>query len=122
MMRWLPRTLFGRLVLVLMAGLVLGQAAGLAIYWRDRDEVMQRAFGMRSVQRVADIIRVLDQTSAAERGRIIGILNSPQLRISLDVPPLAARSPAQPEEAAHFASVLRRALGDDREFVVTAVE
>jgi len=118
---WLPRTLFSRLVLVLLAGLVLAQAAGLAIYWRDRDEFMQRAFGMRSVQRLADIIHVLDDTSAEERKRIIGILNSPQLRISADVPPLSSHEGAA-DEALFFSAALRRTLGDDRPMVVRIAE
>lgn len=123
MSRWLPRSLFSRLVLVALTGVVLAQAAGLAIYWRDRDEFMQRAFGMRSVQRVADTIRVLDDMSAADRNRIIGILNSPQLRISFDVPLLATAGEAGgDEQAGRFSSALRRALGDDRPLVVRIVE
>jgi signal transduction histidine kinase len=90
MNRFVPRSLFSRLVLVLLAGVVLAQAAGLAIYWRDRDEFMQRAFGLRSVQRVADVIRVLDDMAPAERQRVVGILNSPQLRITLDMGPIAS--------------------------------
>ena len=120
MRRWLPRSLFSRLVLVLLAGLVLAQAAGLAIYWRDRDEFMHRALGLRSVQRVADIIRVLDEMPAADRGRIVGILNSPQLRISFDVPPLDAQNDTAQSHAdsERFVSALRRTLGAEREFVV----
>jgi signal transduction histidine kinase len=117
MTRWLPKSLFMRLVLVLLAGLLLAQAAGLAIYWRDRDEFMQRAFGMRSVQRIADIIRVLDPMSPAERNQIIGVLNSPQLRISLDVPPLT-REDAYDEPSGLFIAALRRALGEERPLIV----
>ena len=69
MTRWLPRSLFSRMVLILVTGLVLAQAASLAIYWRDRDEFMQRALGMRSVQRIADILRLLDSTAPEERKR-----------------------------------------------------
>lgn len=123
MSRWLPRSLFSRLVLVLLTGLVLAQTAGLAIYWRDRDEFAQRAFGMRSVQRIADVIRLLDDMSAPERNRVIGILNSPQLRISFDVPPLAASdAAANAEHSANFATALRRAIGDDRPLAVSVVE
>ena len=123
MSRWLPQSLFSRLVLVLLAGLVLAQAAGLAIYWRDRDEFMQRAFGMRSVQRIADMIRLLDDMPVAERSRIIGVLNSPQLRISFDVPPLVpAEQPGNQEEAQMFSSALRRSIGDERPLVVSITE
>ena len=116
-MRLAPRSLFMRLVLVLLAGIVLAQAAGLAIYWRDRDAFMQRAFGMRSVQRVADVIRVLDGMAPAERARVIAILNSPQLRITLDMGPLA-HAFQESDEARVFAAGLRRALGEERELTV----
>jgi signal transduction histidine kinase len=117
MKRWLPKSLFMRLVLVLVAGLVLAQAAGLAIYWRDRDEFMQHAFGMRSVQRIADIIRVLDPMSPAERNQIVGVLNSPQLRIALDLPPLTTDDVYE-EPTGLFIAALRRALGEDRPLLV----
>ena len=78
MTRWLPRSLFSRMVLVLLTELVLAQAASLAIYWHDRDEFMQRALGMRSVQRIADILALLDSTAPEERKRVIAVVNSPQ--------------------------------------------
>ena len=119
----LPRSLFSRMVLVLLTGLVLAQAAGLWIYWRDRDEFMQHAFGMRSVQRIADIIRVVDPMPAAERARIVGILNSPQLRIAFDVPQLAQSDPPGPDRQARiFAAALQRTLGDARPFVVKVAQ
>ena len=53
MRRWLPQSLFSRMLLVMVTGLVLAQAASLAIYWRDRDEFMQRSLGMRSIRRLS---------------------------------------------------------------------
>jgi signal transduction histidine kinase len=123
MTRWLPRSLFARMVLILVTGLVLAQAASLAIYWRDRDEFMQRALGMRSVQRVADILRVLDSTAPDERKRILAVVNSPQLRVALDVPPMALDENAESQDQARsFARALQRSLGDERPLSVTVVE
>ena len=51
MSAWLPRSLFSRMVLVLLTGLVLAQGAGLWIYWRDRDEFMQRWIDYRESRR-----------------------------------------------------------------------
>jgi signal transduction histidine kinase len=123
MRRWLPQSLFSRMVLVLLAGLVLAQAASLAIYWRDRDEFMQRALGMRSVQRIADILGVLDSTAPEERKRIVAVVNSPQLRIALDVPPMAVEDNAHSQDQAlSFARALRRSLGDGRPVSVTVAD
>jgi signal transduction histidine kinase len=118
-MRWLPRSLFSRMVLVLLTGLVVAQLASLAVYWQDRGEFMQRAMGMRSVQRVADIIRLLETIAPSERERIISVLSSPPLRISTDVPALAMESdPDKEDQARAFSATLRRALGNDTPLAV----
>jgi signal transduction histidine kinase len=115
MKRWLPRSLFSRMALVLMTGLILAQAASLAIYWRDRDEFMQRALGMRSVQRIADIVRLLDSTAPGERKRVVAVINSPQLRVALDVVPLNPTDFSESEDHARlFSRALGRALGDEQ--------
>jgi signal transduction histidine kinase len=123
MTRWLPRSLFSRMVLILVTGLALAQAASLAIYWRDRDEFMQRALGMRSVQRIADILRVLDSTAPEERKRIIGVVNSPQLRVALDVAPIAPAGLADSQDQADsFTRALRRSLGEERPLSVSVAD
>ena len=53
--RWLPRSLYSRVLLVLLGGLVIAQVASLAVYWQDRGEFMQRAMGMRSVQVLSSV-------------------------------------------------------------------
>lgn len=112
-MRLAPRSLYSRLVLVLLSGLVVAQLASLAVYWQDRGEFMQRALGMRSVQRIADITRLFDGMRMDERERIIAVINSPPLRVALDVPPLPAHT-ANDEAAQHaeaYALALSRQLG-----------
>ena len=123
-MRLLPRSLFARMVLVLLVGLLIAQALSLAIHWRERGEFVQRAMGMRSVQRIADIVKLLDSTVPADRARIVGVLNSPPLRIAVDAPPIAATSADEEkaERAAAFGAALRRLLGDDRALSVQVVD
>ena len=113
-MRLLPRSLFARMVLVLLSGLAVAQLLSFAIHWQERGEFMLRATGMRSVQRIADIVRLLDSIAPAERARIVNVLSSPPLRIALGEPQLApaAGDGAKAEQAAQYAAVLQRALGD----------
>jgi len=120
-MRWLPRSLFSRMVLVLLGGLVVAQLASLAIYWQERGWLMMHTTGMRSAQRIADIVRLLDSIAPAERDRIVGVIDSPPLRISLRQQPLApAKDVAGNEEqAARFSALLRRLLGEERQVVVS---
>jgi signal transduction histidine kinase len=121
MSRWLPRSLYSRLVAVLLGGLVIAQLASLAVYWQDRDEFVQRAMGMRSVQRVVDITRLLDGMTLAERARVIGVINSPALRVSLELPAFA---PAREEDterarmASAYATALTRQLGPQYQVAV----
>ena len=53
-MRFLPRSLFARMVLVLLAGLIVAQLLSFAVHWRERGEYMTRSMGMRSAARIAD--------------------------------------------------------------------
>lgn len=119
-MRWLPRSLFSRMVLILLGGLVMAQLASFAIYWQERGQLMLQTSGMRQAQRIADIVRLLDSLAPRERARIAGVLDAPQMRVSLSQPPLApaAGDPDNSERAARFASVLRRLLRDERSLVV----
>ena len=123
-MRLLPRSLFARMVLILLGGLVAAQLLSFAIHWQERGEFIMRATGMRSAQRIADIVRLLDSIALAERARIVSVLNSPPLRISLDEPPLApvAGDAAKEEQAAQYATVLKRALGENYPLVVTVAD
>lgn len=112
-MRLLPRTLFSRLVVVLLAGLITAQLAGLAFHLHDRGELLSRASGIESARRIADVVRLLDTLGPAERGRFVAVLSSPPLAISLDRPPLP-RTNGETAQAALFGTFLRRFLGDDR--------
>ena len=114
-MRLLPRSLFGRLMLVLASGLIVAQLLSAAINLVERDSAILRVSGMRPAQRIADIVELLDSMNPADRDRIAGILNVPPLAVSLDRPPLAEDAPsAGGSHAAMFSTVLRAALGDDR--------
>jgi len=118
--RLLPRSLFSRLVLVLLGGLLTAQLLSFAVHMHDRGELLAQASGMQSAQRIADIVHLLDSMTPAERGKIIKVLSAPPLAVSLDRGPLA---PADADSesgarAALFASVLRRYLGNDRPVVV----
>jgi signal transduction histidine kinase len=112
--RLLPQSLFGRLVLVLLAGLTLAQLATVYINATERDRLAYRAGGMRLAQRIADIAKLLDSVAPAERRRIVAVFNAPPLAVSLDRPPIAARDAGSETDVrlALFASVLGYALGE----------
>ena len=114
MKRFLPRTLFARMVLVLLGGLIAAQFLSFAVHWRERGEFMMRTAGLHSAERVADIIKLLDATPAAERLRIVGVLNSPPFRIRLGAAEETVESDAElTGEAAQYEALLKEALGGD---------
>lgn len=119
-MKLLPRTLFARITLVLLGGLLVAQLLSFAVHMHDRGELLAQASGMQSAQRIADIVRLLDTLTPAERARIVRVLSAPPLSVSLDRGPLA---PAVADgesggRAVLFASLLRRYVGTERAVTV----
>ena len=123
-MRLLPRSLFSRIVLVLLSGLVIAQLLSLAIHMHERGELLSRASGMQSAQRIADIVKLLDSLNPAERQRIAAILSAPPLVITLGQRALAPQA-EDPERNAHatlFGAMLRRFLGGEWQVEVAVTE
>ncbi|MGB7540882.1 MAG: ATP-binding protein [Burkholderiales bacterium] len=114
-MTLLPRSLFSRLVLVLLAGLVTAQLVSFAIHMHERGELLLEASGMQSAQRIADIVRLLESLGPAERRRIAGILSAPPMTVKLDQGPLmpGAEEGNRTARAVLFGAFLRRSLGDE---------
>jgi len=113
-MRLVPRSLFGRLVLILAGGLAVALLAAAYLNLSERDQLLYRASGMQSAQRIADVSRLLDSVSPADRRRIAAVFDQPPLAISLERPALP---PAPPQadgdlRVSMFTTVLGYALGD----------
>ncbi len=113
-MRLLPQSLFGRLALILLSGLLLAQFLSTLLQFHDSGQRLFQASGMQSAERIAEIVRLLDDEGDAERQRLIAILNVPPLKVSLSTPvwpdqqPVIAESPS-----AEFHDRLQEQLGKD---------
>lgn len=108
-----PRSLFGRLVLVLATGLLVAQGLSAWIHWSERDRMMLRAAGLQPLQRVVETVQLLDTLERPERARIAALLSVPPQLVRLVDAPLAAAG--EDEAGAHqrlFTAMLRQALGD----------
>ena len=123
-MRLLPRSLFGRLVLILLGGLLLTQIATAYINFTERDQLLYRAGGMRLAQQISDIVKLLDSLPAAERRKVVAVFNAPPLTVSLDRPRVATSSGSAQSDFQHsmFSAVLRFALGEDAQVNVVRLE
>jgi signal transduction histidine kinase len=121
-MRWLPSTLFGRLVLVLLGGLLLAQLLGAALLLRDRATSLYEASGLSTAQRIAGIIRVFDTLTPEQRRLMLPAVNTTGLRVSLGESSGTNAAFADSMHASRLRAILRRALGDDRALRVGVLE
>ncbi|HXE49508.1 MAG TPA: ATP-binding protein [Ramlibacter sp.] len=114
--RWLPRSLFGRLMLVLASGLLLAQLLSAAINLAERDRLLLTASGRQQAQRIADVVKLLDASGPAERERIVAVLSVPPLVLSLhDTPKAGSDIDAAGPHVLMFTAFLRDSLGDGRQ-------
>ena len=113
-MRALPGSLFGRLVAVMLAGLLLAQAVTLYINASERDQLLYRSGGMHVAQRIADVANLLDSMAPSERRKVASVFDGPPLAVDLDRPALAPDSTAANDDfqLTMFASMLRYGLGE----------
>ena len=122
-MRLVPRSLFGRLVLVLMGVLVVAQLLSAAINQAERSRLLVQASGMQSAQRIAQAAKLLDSLGPEERRRVVAILDAPPQAVTLEAAPVAAGGIEEGDPyLAIFRAILRRALDDDREVRVSLRE
>lgn len=83
-MRWLPRTLFGRLILLLALGLVTAQLAGTAIHLAERQRSVELTVSHELAQRLAAIHRAIDDQRAADRSPLAARLSTPRLSLTIE--------------------------------------
>lgn len=83
MRRFLPKSLAGQTVLVLLVGLLVSHLLSMAIYNSDRAEVLMVAGDRQMAHHIAEITRLLRETPADWRQRIVHAVDSPTLRVHL---------------------------------------
>lgn len=123
-MNLLPRSLFSRMVLVLLGGLLVAQLLSFAIHMHERGVLIAQASGMQSAQRIADIVKLLEPMTPEERRKIVRVLSAPPLTISLERGPLAAsrEDGGNGARASLFAAMLGQFLADGRPVAVIVTE
>jgi signal transduction histidine kinase len=119
-MRLLPQSLFGRLVLVLLAGLILAQLLSTAISLSERDQALFSYSDQQWAQRDAAAVALMDSVNPEEQQRIASILTTPRLFVSVSARPPAGGD--ADEQAADFQGMLQKLLGPDRQVRVVVVQ
>jgi len=109
--RLLPRSLFGRLVLLMASGLVLAQLIGAAMHLAERQRTIGTTVGHEFAQRVAAIHRAIDSHGDDERLALAAQLSTPRQHLSIvAAAPTAKKTVAEPSM---FLSRLAEVLGPD---------
>jgi signal transduction histidine kinase len=106
-MKLLPKSLFGQLVLALVAAIVVAQLAGAWLLLDDRSRFGDRLRREYAAQRIAGIISVLDASPAEERPRLVRALSVPPTRLTLDEPWQPGGAVPGPEASAFLQRLAR---------------
>lgn len=89
MNRFLPQSLFGQTLLVLVAGLIVSLLVGSWIYTLDREQAVRAVGGLAAAQRITNLTKLVQDTPREGRERIVAGLSDQAFRVSLSTRPPA---------------------------------
>lgn len=112
MTRWLPPTLFGRLVLLMTLGLVVAQLAGAAIHLGERRRSVGETISHEMAHRIAAIYRAIDSQRGETRQDLAARLSSPRQRIAIVAEAPATAAATEKAATANLVLQLRALLGE----------
>lgn len=121
MMRLLPQSLFSRMILILLGGLILVQSVNVTLHLRERDRLLFRSNSQEAAQRIADTIRLLNALTPANRQNLVATLNSSVLQISLGAP-RSNQHQGDANQAVSFSGMLSDLLGKNPPIEATVSE
>jgi signal transduction histidine kinase len=90
MSRFLPKSLFGQTLAILLTGLIVSQAVGYFIYAHDRGQAVRAIGGLAAAERIANLARLVRDAPDEWRGRIVVALSDQSFRVALSPQPPAA--------------------------------
>ena len=110
MKRLWPQSLFGRLVLILLAGLVAAHGLSFALLVYQRVETARAVMSYYVGRDIASSVAILERIPAAERGAWLEKLERANYRYVLGTAPRG--EPLPPGPAQEVAAAVRQALGE----------
>ncbi len=81
-MKFLPRTIFGRTLLVLLLGLTVSHLIGLALYAGERRQALTAAGGRWVAERIAAVAEAAENVPATERRHLVRTFLDPRFRVT----------------------------------------
>ena len=94
-MRLIPDSLFGRIALLLMSGLILAQLVAGAIHFHDRRQILDQTIGYELAQQVSDLYRSINKLEGHAQSEAAEDLESKRFSIEIvsSAPEASSRSP-----------------------------
>lgn len=86
-LRVLPRSLFGRLVLIFIGGLLIAQIVSIALGARERSRVLHKSHNQAWAEHVSETVSLLDALDGPTRARVARVLSHPRLAVTLQPAP-----------------------------------
>ena len=121
-----PDSLFGRIALVLLAGLILAQAGSALINARDRNYLLRQFDEQKWQERMVATVKLIDALAPAERPPALAALAARRLTLEITTQPPPARAQEASDTAGQLASLLgpgyRVRAWREHELIRTAVE
>ena len=100
MTKFLPQSLFGQTLAVLLAGLLVSHLIGSWVYTADREQAVRAVGGMAAAQRIANITQLMSEAPADWRDRLVTAVSDPTFRVTLSTAPLLPSTVADQNNAA----------------------
>ncbi len=110
MTRFLPRSLKGQLILLILVGLLLSQAAGFLFILNDQKSTIKSEWLHNIFTRIATVRDVIESTPGEIHGKILKTSSSWALKFSIDPQPLSRTKEEAQSEAVQLE--LARVFGD----------
>lgn len=82
-MRLWPRSLSGRLIIILLSGLVVAQAVSLVLHFRDRGDAIYRMGGINLAERIVTVVQRLDPLTYDHRLQVAAQSSSPRFHVEV---------------------------------------
>ena len=110
-LRAFPSSLFARMALILLAGLLTAQLASLWLQWGERATVVSQARGLNFADRVAEAIRALEALAPEQRPAALAAIQSSALRVTLIADDQVSANPPRGQ----IQATISARLGGERE-------
>lgn len=107
----MPRSLFARMALILLTGLLVAQSISLWLHWSERATVVSQARGLHLTDRIAEVVRLLEAEPPQQRSKAMVALQTSDLRVAeIETNQIFPHAPRGQMQA-----TLSALLGGDRE-------